>query len=401
MITIITMNNLLLTSLLVFLFVFASCQNNYQQNVSEPSYQSPVVGVSADAFQVTSDEYGKYFESRYGLLHQKFNDRPFTGRILTIDAGDTGDYISADETWKEGKKNGLSARWFSNGMKMYERNYSEGRWHGTVTRWWPNGQKMYVRAYTNGTRHGKEATWRSDGSPINTSNKSFLSPKNRAEQKVELDENDSSSHQLGEPESGVLPAVEIPSDNESEVIIPSKSVPVLPVESNANSEYLSNESLLPVPQNNPVLSDDLLNLPGSGSTEFPSLPQTSEMPLEVTPELPASDDGFPPLPGLPESEDANLPSFPSSPPSDEGLPPLPGLPDSSTTDLPAFPDSGGDDLPPLPGSGGDDLPPLPGSGSDDLPPLPSFPDDSSGGLPPLPGDDSLGGGLPPLPDFPE
>ena len=398
------MNNLLLTSLLAFLFVFASCQNNYQQNISEPSYQSPVVGVSADAFQVTTDEYGKYFESRYGLLHQKFNDRPFTGRILTIDAGGTGDYISADETWKEGKKDGLSARWFSNGMKMYERNYSEGRWHGTVTRWWPNGQKMYVRAYTNGTRHGKEATWRSDGSPINTSNKAFLPPKSRPEQKVNLGENDSSSQQLGEQESRALPAVEIPSANESEVIIPSKSLPSLPVESNANSEYLSTESLPPVLQNNSVLSDDLLDLPGSGTTEFPPLPESSEIPLESAPEFPASDDGLPPLPGLPESMDANLPSFPSSPPSDEALPPLPGLPETGASDLPAFPDSGGDDLPPLPGlpgSGGDDLPPLPGSGTDDLPPLPGFSDDSSGGLPPLPGDDSLGGGLPPLPDFPE
>ena len=158
----------LLLSSLAFLLLFASCQNSYQQNVPAVSNQSPVIGVSNDVFQVTVQEYENYFESRYGLLYQKFNDRPFSGRILTIDQGAGGDYISSDESWAKGKKDGLSARWFSNGMKMYERNYSEGRWHGTVTRWWPNGQKMYVRAYTNGTRHGKEATWRSDGSPINT-----------------------------------------------------------------------------------------------------------------------------------------------------------------------------------------------------------------------------------------
>jgi len=54
MITIIIMNNLFLVSLLVCPFFFSSCQNNYRQNVPEDSYQSPgIVGVSADAFQVT------------------------------------------------------------------------------------------------------------------------------------------------------------------------------------------------------------------------------------------------------------------------------------------------------------------------------------------------------------
>ena len=107
-----------------------------------------MIGVSGDAYQVTIDEYGNYFESRYGLLHQKLNDMPFTGRILIIEKGDSGEFVASDESWSEGRKDGLSTRWFSNGIKMYERNYKEGRWHGPVTRWWPNGQKMYVRAYT-------------------------------------------------------------------------------------------------------------------------------------------------------------------------------------------------------------------------------------------------------------
>ena len=133
-----------------------------------------MIGVSGDAFQVTIEEYGNYFESRYGLLYQKLNDMPFTGRVLIIEKGDKGEFVASDESWTEGRKDGLSTRWFSNGIKMYERNYKEGRWHGPVTRWWPNGQKMYVRAYTNGTRHGKEATWRSDGSPIKLADEPYL-----------------------------------------------------------------------------------------------------------------------------------------------------------------------------------------------------------------------------------
>ena len=111
-----------------------------------------------DAYQVTEGEYDNFFVSRYGLLHQKFSDTPFSGRIIMISSGENGEYVSSDETWNEGKKDGVSTRWFSNGIKMYERNYNQGKWHGTVTRWWPNGQKMYVRAYSNGKKHGKEAT---------------------------------------------------------------------------------------------------------------------------------------------------------------------------------------------------------------------------------------------------
>ena len=389
------MKNLFLVSFLACALFFSSCQNSYRQNISEDSSSQGIVGVTDDAFQVTTEEYGNYFESRYGLLYQKFNDRPFTGRILSIEKGESGDYVLADESWKEGKKEGLSARWFSNGIKMYERNYSEGRWHGTVTRWWPNGQKMYVRAYTNGTRHGKEATWRSDGSPIQLSEKPFVTP--RQEPVISEDRKDvkealqfqpveSGAEKVFPEEKSIVnePFPSLPGSDSSADSFPSFPSDPSPISNEFPplpdaSDTPAIEVTPSIPQNNPVLSDDLLDLPGSGTTEFPPLPESSEIPLESAPEFPASEDGLPPLPGLPESMDANLPSFPSSPPSDEALPPLPGLP----------------------GSGGDDLPPLPGSGTDDLPPLPGFSDDSSGGLPPLPGDDSLGGGLPPLPDFPE
>ena len=389
------MKNLFLVSFLACALFFSSCQNSYRQNISEDSPSQGIVGVTDDAFQVTTEEYGNYFESRYGLLYQKFNDRPFTGRILSIEKGESGDYVLADESWKEGKKEGLSARWFSNGIKMYERNYSQGRWHGTVTRWWPNGQKMYVRAYTNGTRHGKEATWRSDGSPIQLSEKPFVTP--RQEPVISEDRKDvkealqfqpveSGAEKVFPEEKSIVnePFPSLPGSDSSADSFPSFPSDPSPISNEFPplpdaSDTPAIEVTPSIPQNNPVLSDDLLDLPGSGTTEFPPLPESSEIPLESAPEFPASEDGLPPLPGLPESMDANLPSFPSSPPSDEALPPLPGLP----------------------GSGGDDLPPLPGSGTDDLPPLPGFSDDSSGGLPPLPGDDSLGGGLPPLPDFPE
>ena len=46
----------------------------------------------------------------------KFSDTPFTGRIVTAENGSEGKYI-ADESWRNGKKDGVSTRWFSNGEK--------------------------------------------------------------------------------------------------------------------------------------------------------------------------------------------------------------------------------------------------------------------------------------------
>ena len=171
------MKSTLLTTLCIIVALFlTSCENSYKRasysNSPQPSSNSSegnLIGLSKDAYQVTEGEYDNFFVSRYGLLHQKFSDTPFSGRIIMISSGENGEYVSSDETWNEGKKDGVSTRWFSNGIKMYERNYNQGKWHGTVTRWWPNGQKMYVRAYSNGKKHGKEATWRSDGTPIELS----------------------------------------------------------------------------------------------------------------------------------------------------------------------------------------------------------------------------------------
>jgi hypothetical protein len=398
--TITFMNNLLSFPLFALFLFFASCQNSYRQDVPGGSTKQGIVGVSDDAYQVTSEEYGDFFESRYGLLYQKFNDRPFTGRILTIENGEGGDYVSADESWKEGKKDGISSRWFSNGVKMYERNYSEGRWHGTVTRWWPNGQKMYVRAYTNGTRHGKEATWRSDGSPIQLSEKPFVSPLNaKSTEAVEIAPNPSGI--IPPPESNNLPAPTpiatdepqiSPSLNDptesfpplpsvetvetpdafpvvSEAPSSTESFPALPAMPADNSPSIpTNDGFPPLPGTEPIPSDNLPTIPEGGDPGFPELPASDNSPSDSLPDFPPVEDGFPSLPGV-DSVGNDLPAFPDSPPAQEDLPPLPGLPDD-----------GGSGLPPLPG--------LPG-------------EDTSGGLPPLPGSDSSDGVLPPLPAFPE
>ena len=110
-----------LSVLLILLFV--SCENRYRKNLESNNSNSNLstsaseskqnVDIAKDAYQVSSDEYDEYFITRYGLLYQKFSDSPFTGRIVTNESGPDGKFVIADESWRNGKKDGTSTRWFS------------------------------------------------------------------------------------------------------------------------------------------------------------------------------------------------------------------------------------------------------------------------------------------------
>ncbi len=356
---------LVLSSFLVFVYLInlTSCQNPYRrpgQNASQKqSYISPSSeksNVSTDAYRVDSKQYDQFFVMRYGLLYQKHSDVPFTGRIVQVNNGNEGKYVSSDENWSNGKKHGQSTKWFSNGTKMYERNYKDGKWHGAVTRWWPNGQRMYVTAYTEGVRNGREAKWKSDGTPLNVS-----SDGNNDQKETDPVGNTSSQESVSESPPVAFPSVDI------------SPSPVLPVVSEPAPSIESDPDGIP----------SIPELPGiSDSNEVaPSLPELPE-PTDTAPSNESSIEELPALPDLPMDPSAE---------SGESLPELPGISDSNevTPSLPELPGSTvtapGDELPALPGlpmdpsaESGESLPELPG-----LPPLPSSNSDS-GDLPPLP-----------------
>jgi len=316
--------------------------------------------VNEGAYQVSKSEYDENFVSRYGLLYLKSSDQPFSGRILTVDVGESGEFVSADESWMDGRKHGKSSKWFSNGIKMYERNYLQGRWHGSVTRWWPNGQKMYVRAYTNGVRHGKEATWRSDGTPLSLPADGVpaeIDAEEASEDEINL--NLPAEPDISKPDSedssfeeNPAPATELPSfDNFS-----------APVE-DADMEDSS---------------DDFGDLPS-----FPALDEGASETVDFSNEIPESTDALEDTLDLPLDEPASLDALPPIVNEDSSdLPALPGLDDSS--EIPVT-----DDLPPLG---------LPADDAGGLPPLPGIEGDSN--LPPLPSEDGGLGDLPPLPPLP-
>jgi len=431
------------------------CTNTY-----EHSSRSVAIPASQDAVQIKADEYDTFFERRYGLLFKTFANEPFSGRIITIENENGRDFVATDETYKAGKRDGLSARWFPEGQKMYERHYHEGKWHGLVTRWWPNGQKMYVRAYTNGQRHGQDVTWRSDGTQIDLSMPVTPAPVRTSSPSTELGITTDTS--IPERQTA-LPKVETTID-------PVPSFP--PIEPSSVTPVTSGTSLetLPGLPANPAVLDT--SLPAtSGFPELSPVPTPDPLPLTGTPPFPPLDNatsttgGLDSIPGTPlRVTDPAIPSdaltpdpiFPppptptseiplAPPPLDSGLPSAPPPPlDNSLPDFPPL-DSGSvpgsvDPLPgapldfpapveppaapPAPASDPPGFPPLDSSGADPassdalpvpppptpapaepvlpppLPPLDTQGEDA-GVLPPLPGaapGDS--GGLPPLPPLP-
>ena len=366
------MKHCLILPLCFCILLFTSCQNQYRRPAPSPNApqgtKSSSVGITrSNSYQVAKSEYDANFQSRYGLLYLASSEQPFSGRILTIDTGENGEYVQSDEQWRDGRKHGVSAKWFSNGVKMFERNYKDGKWHGTVTRWWPNGQKMYVRGYTNGVRHGKEVTWRSDGTPLQV-------PSSKIPENVNIISSPSKKTDPAEMDS--LPSIDLPGLEEE----PS-SKPIMVAEPDP-------EPLLPS-------IEDPLDGNSQDIGELPSLDEvSSELPVmdePIFPEIEAADSG--PLNDLlPETPELSDESSPNEPMDDD----FPGLPE-----LPS-PDSAEGALPPLPG---DPVPAveesseLPSSEPGlDLPLLPGMEDE--GGLPPLPDTDDGLGDLPPLPPLP-
>ena len=271
---------------------------------------------------------------KYGLLHQKHSDIPFTGKIVQVSSGPNGDYVSSENNWMDGKKNGTSTKWFSNGAKMYERNYKDG---SGVTRWWPNGQRMYVTAYTDGKRTSQEAKWQSNGSPIKTTTSETKlnlprvvirkSAEFRHIRTSNIDSNEVENTQIpsSEPWDGSfsdqsLQDVELPAPTE-DPISDNSELPLMPSSLDVSSP--SDENFEVVPNSLPTITDSqtvpALLLDSSGLPSLPDL-STNEAEEFGQPALPSIQE----TPSEPIMDDTNeLPSLPNLPTEEPDLGSLP------------------------------------------------------------------------------
>ena len=69
-----------------------------------------------------------------------------------------------DFNYKDGERDGLSTYWFETGLKYSERNYKDGRENGLWIEWYENGQKKVEGTFVDGYIVGPGKKWNEDGS---------------------------------------------------------------------------------------------------------------------------------------------------------------------------------------------------------------------------------------------
>jgi antitoxin component YwqK of YwqJK toxin-antitoxin module len=70
---------------------------------------------------------------------------------------------TSEGTWKDGKEDGLSTHWWDNGQMGSEGPYKDGKLDGLHTEWYYNGQKKDELTFKDGKLISKKE-WNEDGS---------------------------------------------------------------------------------------------------------------------------------------------------------------------------------------------------------------------------------------------
>ncbi len=123
-----------------------------------------------------------------GLWTEKFSDEPITGKVYgyfgevkpykkvyignLVNGKKIGKWKSYyhstgkkiyEETFKDGKEDGLRTFWYQNGQKYTEGTYKNGKEDGLGTFWYKNGQKSKEGTYKDGKRVGVHYEWYENG----------------------------------------------------------------------------------------------------------------------------------------------------------------------------------------------------------------------------------------------
>ena len=66
-------------------------------------------------------------------------------------------------TYKDGEIDGLETVWYYNGQKKYESTFKDGEWDGLWTKWYENGQKKNEGTYKDDKPDGLHTYWYDNG----------------------------------------------------------------------------------------------------------------------------------------------------------------------------------------------------------------------------------------------
>ena len=99
-------------------------------------------------------------EVKLAVAYVKGESEPFTGKAFS--SYENGQQKS-EETYLDGKRDGLATFWYENGQKEKEENWQGGKKEGVTTLWHANGQKSGDLYFENGKRQGKHTMWHENG----------------------------------------------------------------------------------------------------------------------------------------------------------------------------------------------------------------------------------------------
>ena len=84
---------------------------------------------------------------RDGLKYAPNDDELYTGKVFDYYENGQKKY---ENTYKDGKEDGLWTKWYENGQKFREGTFKDGKQDGLWTDWYENGQKSYEVTYKDG-----------------------------------------------------------------------------------------------------------------------------------------------------------------------------------------------------------------------------------------------------------
>ena len=99
-------------------------------------------------------------EVKLAVAYVKGDSEPFTGKAVS--SYENGRQKS-EESYLDGKRDGLATFWYENGQKEMEENWQGGKKEGETTLWHANGQKSGDLLFAAGLRQGKHTMWHENG----------------------------------------------------------------------------------------------------------------------------------------------------------------------------------------------------------------------------------------------
>ena len=91
-----------------------------------------------------------------------YNNQPYSGYVLEYDLAKR---LIAKDVYRQGKQEGISQRWYTNGRLAENRFYSDNRKSGRHEGWWLDGTKRFEYSFENDIPVGHHQTWYENGRP--------------------------------------------------------------------------------------------------------------------------------------------------------------------------------------------------------------------------------------------